>query len=142
MSLMRSLGDIVRPQLELKWSKAQVGAVIGTVAVPAAHCLPCQLWIDNTTPWDLVHSALVDRGKLSKILKEEIFGHETILPSPFNLADSSPSELPSRLPCRGLRIRDRPHEAIAATSGVLKRSGDGTILLKVEDRPGAANAGI
>jgi hypothetical protein len=143
MSLMRSLGDIVRPQLELKWSKAQVGAVTGTVAVPAAHCLPCQLWIDNTKPWDLVHSALVDRGKLSKILKEDIFGHETILPLPFNLADSLSETNCLRgslvAACEYVIAHTKPSQR---RGGVLKRSGDGTILLKVEDRPDAANAGI
>jgi hypothetical protein len=143
MSLMRSLGDIVRPQLVLTWSKAQVGAVIGTVDVPAAHCLPCQLWIDNTKPWDLVHSALVDRDKLSKILKEEIFGHETILPLPFNLADSLSEKNCLRgslvAACEYVIAHTKPSQR---RGGVLKRSGDGTILLRVEDRPDAANAGI
>jgi hypothetical protein len=140
---MRSLGDIVRRQPVLTWSKAQVGTITGTAAQPAAHCLPCQLWVDNVEPWNLVHSPLVDRGKLTKILKEEVFGHETILPLPFNLADS----LSEKNCLRGALVRACEY-VIANTNarqrraGVLKRSGDGTILLTVADRPGAANAGI
>lgn len=87
LSLLRSLGDIGRRQPLLTWSKAQVGSVAGTTAEPAAHCLPCQLWIDNAKPWDIVHSPLVNRSELTKCM-EEIFGHETILPLAFNLADS------------------------------------------------------
>jgi hypothetical protein len=127
----------------LTWSKAQVGAVTGTVDHPAAHCLPCQLWIDNTKPWDLVRSALVDQGKLVKALREEAFGHETILPLPFNLADSL-----SETNCLRSALVAACGYVIAHTKqrqrrgGVLKRSGDGTILLKVDERPGAANAGI
>src|SRR5215475_3099457 len=52
LSLIRSLGDISRPQPVLEWSKAQVGAVVGSTQAPAAHCLPCQLWIDNKKPWE------------------------------------------------------------------------------------------
>lgn len=143
ISLMRSLGDIGVRQPVLTWSKAQVGTVTGTIAQPAAHCLPCQLWIDNVEPWKLVHSQLVDRGKLAKILKEEVFGHETILPLPFNLADS----LSEKNCLRGALVKACEY-VIANTNtrerraGVLKRSGDGTILLTVADRPGAANVGI
>lgn len=143
MSFMRSLGDIARPQPMLTWSKAQVGTVGGTVDEPAAHCLPCQLWIDNMKPWDLVQSALVDRGKLAKILKEEIFGHVTILPLPFNVADSLSEKNCLRgalvAACEYVIIHTKP---LQRQGGVLKRSGDGTILLTVEERPGAANAGI
>jgi hypothetical protein len=50
------------------------------------------------------------------------------------------------LPARGIgdrmRIRHRQHERPGEASRVLKRSGDGTILLTVADRPGAARAGI
>ncbi len=143
MSLMRSLGDVARPQPVLTWSKAQVVTVFGTKITPAAHCLPCQLWIDNVKPWDLVHSTLVDQSKLSKILKDEIFGHETILPLAFNLADSL-----SEANClRGALVAACEY-AIAHTKplqrqgGILKRSGAGEILLTVEERPGAANAGV
>jgi len=58
LSLMRSLGDISRQQPVIEWSKAQVGAVTGSTDTPAAHCLPCQIWIDNQKPWDLLHSHL------------------------------------------------------------------------------------
>jgi len=139
MSLMRSVGDITRPQVVLTWSKAQVGAVTGTADAPAAHCLPCQLWIENTKSWDLVHSTLVDRDKLAKILKEDIFGHETILPLPFNLADSLSEKNCLRgalvSACEYVIAHTKPSQR---QSGVLKRSGDGTILPTVEDRPDAA----
>ena len=142
LSLLRSVGDIGRRQPLLTWSKAQVGSVAGTTAEPAAHCLPCQLWIDNAKPWDIVHSPLVNRSELTKCM-EEIFGHETILPLAFNLADS----LSEKNCLRGALVMACEY-VIANTNvrerqaGVLKRSGDGTILLTVADRPGAARAGI
>jgi hypothetical protein len=143
LSLMRSLGDISRPQPVLTWSKAQVGAVTGTVDEPAAHCLPCQLWIDNSKPWDLVQSALIDQAKLVKAMKEEIFGHETILPLAFNLADSLSEKNCLRgslvAACEYVIAHTKPRQRKA---GVLKRSGDGMILLTLEDRPEAATVGV
>jgi hypothetical protein len=142
LSLMRSLGDIARPQPVLKWSKAQVGAVHGTTDEPAAHCLPCQLWIDNAKPWDLVQSTLIDRKKLVQILQEEIFGHETILPLAFNLADTLSENNCLRGALVGACEYVIEHTKPQQRSGVLKRSGSGDILLTVADRPEAVNVGI
>jgi hypothetical protein len=142
VSLMRSLGDIMRPQVVLTWSKAQVGSITGTADAPAAHCLPCQLWIENKKPWDLVHSPLVDRDKLSQVLRED-FGHETILPLPFNLADSLSEKNCLRgalvAACEYVIVHTKPSQR---REGVLKRAGDGSILLTLKERPDAASAGI
>jgi len=143
LSLMRNLGDIPRPQPVLTWSKAQVFTVTGSAEENAAHCLPCQLWVDNVKPWDLVRSQLVDRSRIAEMLRVEIFGHETILPLAFNLADSLSEDNCLRgallAACAHVIAHTKP---LQRRSGVLKRSGDGTILLTINDRPEAATAGI
>ena len=86
--------------------------------------------------------SLVDRDRLADLLREDVFGHETILPLAFNPADS----LSEKNCLRGALVAASEH-VIAHTkntprrNGVLRSSG-GTILLTLEDRPAAASAGI
>jgi len=143
LSLMRSLGDIDRSQPLFTWSKAQLFAVTGSTDDNAAHCLPCQLWIDNKKPWELVRSPLVNRDRMIEMLRVEIFGHETILPLAFNLADCLSEDNCLRgalvFACEYVVAHTIPKQR---KGGVLKHGAGGLILLTVQDRPQATTAGV
>jgi len=86
ISLLKNVGDIPGNST-MAWSAAQRQAIRGDRMSDAAHCLPCQILINGSVPSAFVKAEGLD----SRYLKQELdalFGKVTVLPKPFNLADS------------------------------------------------------
>jgi len=86
LSLLQNVADIPLNST-IAWSGAQRQAIAGDSRSDAAHCLPCQILINGSVPSAFVRANMLDVRHLKQEL-DALFGKVTVLPKPFNLADS------------------------------------------------------
>ena len=143
LSFLRNL-NVLRANAVVEWDRAHLQAIKGDSTSDAAHRLPCHLWIDRQSPWDLAAKQNVLTPSLATEIRG-LFGDVWMLPKVFNAADSTAESncLRGALidACTSVILNTKP---IPRQAGVLKRGtglDHGTILLTTADVPNAS-AGI